>query len=481
MTTYQSIFQQIRNIPRPSHHEERIADYLCRFAEEHHLTYRRDVHHNVVIEKPASPGYEDHEAVVMLCHMDMVCVADPDKDFNPLTDPIEAVTYNEGGHLWMKADGTSLGADNGIGLSMALAILADTSLSHPHLEVFVTTNEEDGMSGAQGLSPDFISGRRVINLDSEAYDEITVASAGAIIQQASLPVAKIQMPSDYVAYSIEVTGGKGGHSGVDIGKGRANAIKVLANLLIVAIRQCNIKLYIVNFSGGQAAASIPSASEAKIVIPRDDTSRFLTLVAQCNHALLTQYATTDPDIVIRATPSVWHGSIMNEETTQVLLASINAIPVGVLQPSPTDDSLPLTSNNIGKVTFNSQLSTFNLEIHTRSFIDSEMRRIASEIEKIYLLSGATVDKVMESPAWTETDTTLLDVTTQVFKDVLDITPRPVSMHFVLEAGYLVRTFPGLHIVSIGPRILEPHSTHERVDLDTCDDIWRVTIELLRRL
>ena len=481
MTTYQSIFQQIRNIPRPSHHEERIADYLCRFAEEHHLTHRRDAHDNVVIEKPASPGYEDHEAVVILCHMDMVCVAEPGKAFNPLTDPIETVTYSEGGHLWMKADGTSLGADNGIGLSMALAILADSSLSHPHLEVLVTTNEEDGMSGAQGLSPDFISGRRVINLDSETYDEITVASAGAIIQRASLPVAKIQMPSDYVAYSIEVTGGKGGHSGVDIGRGRANAIKVLANLLIVAIRQCNIKLYIVNFSGGQAAASIPSASEAKIVIPRDDTSRFLTLVAQCNHALLTQYATTDPDIVIRATPSVWHGSIMNEETTQVLLASINAIPVGVLQSSPTDDSLPLTSNNIGKVTVNSQLSIVNLEIHTRSFIDSEMRRIASEIEKIYLLSGATVDKVMESPAWTETDTALLDVTTQVFKDVLDITPRSVSMHFVLEAGYLVRTFPGLHIVSIGPRILEPHSIHERVDLDTCDDIWRVTIELLKRL
>ncbi len=481
MTTYQSIFQQIRNIPRPSHHEERIADYLCRFAEEHHLTHRRDAHDNVVIEKPASPGYEDHEAVVILCHMDMVCVAEPGKAFNPLTDPIEAVTYSEGGHLWMKADGTSLGADNGIGLSMALAILADSSLSHPHLEVLVTTNEEDGMSGAQGLSPDFISGRRVINLDSETYDEITVASAGAIIQRASLPVAKIQMPSDYVAYSIEVTGGKGGHSGVDIGRDRANAIKVLANLLIVAIRQCNIKLYIVNFSGGQAAASIPSASEAKIVIPRDDTSRFLTLVAQCNHALLTQYATTDPDIVIRATPSVWHGSIMNEETTQVLLASINAIPVGVLQSSPTDDSLPLTSNNIGKVTVNSQLSIVNLEIHTRSFIDSEMRRIASEIEKIYLLSGATVDKVMESPAWTETDTALLDVTTQVFKDVLDITPRSVSMHFVLEAGYLVRTFPGLHIVSIGPRILEPHSIHERVDLDTCDDIWRVTIELLKRL
>lgn len=489
MTTYQDIFRQIRTIPRPSHHEERIANFLCQFAEDHSLTYRRDDHNNVVIEKPASPGYEDHETVVILNHMDMVCVSEPGKDFNPLTDPIEAITYNgdgngngnENGNTWMKANGTSLGADNGIGLSMALAILADPTLSHPRLEVLTTTNEEDGMSGAQALSPSFISGRRVVNLDSEAYDEITVASAGAIIQRATLPYSKISMPSGYAAYAIHVTGGKGGHSGVDINKGRANAIKVLANLLLVAIRQCDIKLYLVHFSGGQAAASIPSEAEAKIVIPKENATDFLTLVAQCNHALMTQFSATDPDMIIHAAPSVWHGTVMSEESTQVLLASINAVPVGVLQPSPTEENLPLTSNNIGKVTVNSKPSTVNLEFHTRSFIDSEMRRIAGEIEKIYHLTGATVDKVMEAPAWTETDTTLLDITNETFRDVLGFTPRPVSMHFVLEAGYLVRTYPGLHIVSIGPRILEPHSPNERVDLTTCDDIWRVTLELLKRL
>ena len=486
MTTYREIFDIIRTIPRPSHHEEKIADFLCQFADEYHLAYRRDAHNNVVIEKPASPGYEDHEPVVLLNHMDMVCVSAPDKQFNPLSDTIDAIIYDEidektgATHSWMKANGTSLGADNGIGLSMALAILADDSLPHPPLEVLTTTNEEDGMSGASHLSPTFIRGRKVINLDSEAYDETTVASAGAIIQEAHLPISRVAMPKDYVAYTISVSGGKGGHSGVDIDKGRANAIKVLANLLLVAIRQCDIKLYIVSFQGGQAAASIPSEAEAKVVIPKDNSSDFLSLVAQCNYALIKQFGETDPDIIIHAEPSVWHSSVMSEETTQVLLASINAVPVGVLQMSP-DDITPLTSNNIGLVTLNSKLSTLNLYFHTRSFVDSEMQRIASEIEKIYHLSGATVTKVMESPAWTESDTTLLQFTNSVFRDVLGFEPRAVSMHFVLEAGYLVNIFPGLHIVSIGPRILEPHSIHERVDLNTCDDIWRVTLELLKRL
>ena len=493
MTTYREFFDIIRTIPRPSHYEDKIADFLCRFADEHHLAYRRDAHNNVVIEKPASPGYEDHEPVVLLNHMDMVCVSAPDKQFTPISDAIDAIVYDEidektgATHSWMKANGTSLGADNGIGLSMALAILADDSLPHPPLEVLTTTNEEDGMSGASHLSPTFIRGRKVINLDSEAYDETTVASAGAIIQEAHLPISRVAMPKDYVAYTISVSGGKGGHSGVDINKGRANAIKVLANLLLVAIRQCDIKLYIVSFQGGQAAASIPSEAEAKVVIPKDNSSDFLSLVAQCNYALIKQFGETDPDIIIHAEPSVWHSSVMSEETTQVLLASINAVPVGVLQMSP-DDITPLTSNNIGLVnitgtgrTLNSPLSTLNLSFHTRSFIDSEMQRIASEIEKIYHLSGATVTKVMESPAWTESDTTLLQLTNSVFHDVLGFEPRAVSMHFVLEAGYLVNIFPGLHIVSIGPRILEPHSIHERVDLNTCDDIWRVTLELLKRL
>lgn len=484
---FYKIFSEINKIPRPSHHEEKIADFLCQFAEKHGLAWRRDKENCVVIEKPASPGYEDHEPVVILNHMDMVCVAEQGKKFNALTDGIEQVIVEEQGKKWMRANRTSLGADNGIGLSMALAILADDTLSHPALEVLTTTNEEDGMSGASQLAPDFIKGRRVLNLDSEAYDEITTGAAGALIQTARLPFHKIQMPQDYVAYEVTVTGGQGGHSGVDINKGRANAIKVLANLLLVAIRQCDIKLYLVNFEGGNAAASIPGNATAKIIVPKDKTEEFDMLVTQCDEALEAEYGETDAGIQVDSVPSVWHGAVVSEEGTHLLLACINGIPVGPTELLD-DQVTPMTSNNIGVVTMQSakdkstSMNAFVVSTHTRSFDDQKMEHLADQIKKIFEVSGAEVELVMNAPGWKEDESNeLVELTCKTFNDVLGFEPKKVNMHFVLEAGYLVNTFPGLHIASIGPRILEPHSTNERVQLDTVDNIWKVVVELLKRL
>lgn len=484
---YYKIFKELNNIPRPSHHEEKVADYLCQFAEKYGLTWRRDEQNCVVIEKPASPGYEDHEPVVILNHMDMVCVAEQGKKFNPLTDVIEPLRYVENGEEWMRANRTSLGADNGIGLSMALAILADDTIQHPALEVLTTTNEEDGMSGASNLSADFIRGRRVLNLDSEAYDEITIGAAGALIQTARLPFHKIQMPKGYVTYDVTVSGGLGGHSGVDINKGRANAIKVLANLLLVAIRQCDIKLYLVDFEGGNAAASIPSRATAKIIIPADQTELFDNLVTQCDEALEAEFYETDPNIQVDCVPAVWHGAVVSEEGTHLLLACINGIPVGPTEMLENSET-PMTSNNIGVVNMQSakdksaMMNTFIVTTHTRSFDGHKMENLADQIRKIFTVSGAEVELVMNAPAWKEDENNdLVALTCQTFDDVLGFTPKKVNMHFVLEAGYFVQTFPGLHIASIGPRILEPHSTSERVELSTIDNIWKVVIELLKRM
>lgn len=474
---YYDIFRQLNEIPRPSHHEERVADFLCQFAEKHSLAYRRDKENCIVIEKPASPGYESHEPVVILNHMDMVCVGDLD----PQKSAIKPETYtDENGEQWMRGKGTSLGADNGIGLSMALAILADDTLEHPALEVLTTTNEEDGMSGASQLAPDFIRGRRVVNLDSEAYDEITVGAAGALMQVAHLPYSKVQMPDGYVAYTVCVSGGKGGHSGVDIVKGRANAIKVLANLLLVAIRQLDIKLYLVSFEGGNAAAAIPGNAVAKIVLPKTDVDKFDTLVTQCDEALEAQFADTDPDVTIDCEPSVWHSHIVSEEATHLLLAAINGIPVGPTEMHPEIEGTPMTSNNIGLV--EQSQSAFSISTHTRSFDNQKMEALALQIRKIFEVSGAEVEQVMNAPAWQEdSDGEMVRLACETFRDVLGFEPKKVAMHFVLEAGYLVETFPGLHIASIGPRIIEPHSTNERVQLSTVDNIWKVTKELLRRL
>ncbi len=483
---YLSIFRQLTNIPRPSHHEEKVADFLYQFAIDHNLTYRRDANNCVVIEKPASPGYEDHEPVVLLNHMDMVCVSEADKPFNPQTSTITPITYEKDGETWMRADGTSLGADNGIGLSMALAILADDTIQHPALEVLTTTNEEDGMSGAAGLSPDFIKGRRVLNLDSEAYDEITVASAGAYMQKAKLPYNRIAIPKDYIAYEVSVFGGKGGHSGVDINRGRGNAIKILANLLLVAIRQLNIKLYLVSFYGGQAAAAIPGEAEAKVIIPSDQQEAFETLVRQCDDAVQAQYSETDPTLEVTFDQSVWNGMVVNEEGTHLLLASLNAIPTGPVKmmdnANPLDDSSSYveTSNNIGVVKQSN--NAFTVYIHTRSFNIDAMHDVARNISQIFTLTGAEVECQMDLSPWQEdTDSPLISQTIDTFQQVLGFKPKKVSMHFALEAGYYVEKFPGITIASIGPRILYPHSTHECVSLTTANNIWQVVIELLKKL
>ena len=467
MQSYLDIFKQLCAIPRPSHHEEKVADFLCNFAKEHGLTYHRDEHNCVVIEMPATPGYEDKEPIVILNHMDMVCVAE---EGYPVPGPVKTIEYEENGERWMRADHTSLGADNGIGLSMALAILADDSLPHPALEVLTTTCEETDMSGAAGLASDFFKGRRVLNIDSEAYNEITVASAGAHIQVAHLPYRRTAMPKDYITLSVSVAGGRGGHSGVDIGSGRANAIKILCNLLLVAIRQTNIKLYLINIKGGQAYSAIPCEAEAKICIPKENAEAFNILVSQCNDAIKAQYSETDPDVMVSTEPAVWHSSVINEEGTHLILASVNGIPSGPVTMRP--DGGVETSNNIGII--DSQGERCTISSHTRSFSMQALEELADNISKIFTLTGAEVKTIMHVSPWEEDlHHPWVQHVMNTFQQELGFTPTPVSMHFALEAGYFVEKFPDIHIASIGPRIMYPHSPNEKVSLTTADNIWRV--------
>ena len=292
VTPVLDIFHQLNQIPRPSHHEEKAADFLCRFAEKLGLEYERDAQNCVVIRKPATPGHENAEPIVILNHMDMVCVSEPGKDFHPLTDAIEA--YVEDG--WMKARGTSLGADNGIGLSMALAILQDDTLVHGPIEVLTTTNEEDGMSGASALSPDFIRGRKVLNLDSEDYDTITIGAAGAYLQRARIAFKREEVPEGYVFRKLQITGGRGGHSGVDINKTRINANKRLGKFLFSGSQAISIVL--VSFNGGDASASIASSATAVIGVKEKDLPVLEEQVEFLSETLQKIYEPTDPNIKV---------------------------------------------------------------------------------------------------------------------------------------------------------------------------------------
>ena len=466
------IFAQLNRVPRPSHNEGRIADWLCGFARAHGLEFDRDGNNCVVIRKPATPGYEDCEPLVILNHMDMVCVADQGVAFDPVSSPIQA--YVEDG--WMKAKGTSLGADNGIGLSMALAILQDDTIRHPALEVLTTTNEEDGMSGAAGLSPDFIRGRKVLNLDSEDYDTITVGAAGAYLQTHRVPVVREPSPEGFRFFGLSVSGGLGGHSGVDINKGRGNANKLLFSLL--GRIAGSVPMALASVSGGQASASIASCARAEVGVPENSVDKFLCEVAGFAEEVRNRFGATDPGLSVEAQelPSV-PATVLGADGTARLTSAFAAVPCGVTEPEGCDAATtPVTSNNIGLVY--EEDGAVVVTTHTRSFVDSEMIALGERIKAAF---NADTTLVMSAPAWRESrDSEYIGMVSDAFVDVLGFRPRNVEMHFVLEAGYYVSKYPGIQIACIGPRIVCPHSTKERVEIGTVENIWKLVKEILGR-
>ena len=467
-----SIFKELNQIPRPSHHEEKVADYLCRFAERLQLEYERDAENCVVIRKPATPGHEEATPIVLLNHMDMVCVGME----NPLTYPIEA--YVENG--WMKARGTSLGADNGIGLSMALAVLEDDSIVHGPLEVITTTNEEDGMSGAANLSKDFLRGRKVINLDSEDYDTITTGAAGACLQFHRIPIQRQPAPGGKRRwYRISFEGGLGGHSGVDINKGRCSAVVAAWALLAAVYNEYDFD--VANIRIGEANASIASSAEIIVCVPSGEASEFMKAQEEMmNEWLHEEYGQGDSHMRCTIEKCEKQDTVIPAEAFKALMSCLEQIPQGVVKMSEVMKDTVETSNNVGRIL--TEEDHILVSTHTRSFIDSDMETLSKEIADVFAESGATSELVMSAPAWQENQQSdFLRLTSDTFNDVLGWRPRMVAMHFVLEAGFFVQHYPGIEIASIGPRIVEPHSTSERVELSTIEDIWQVLIALLSRL
>lgn len=466
------IFSKLNQIPRPSHHEEKVADFICDYARQLGLEYQRDRQNCVVIRKPATPGYEHAETVAVLNHMDMVCVGMND----PLRDTVRPVVENG----WMRADGTSLGADNGMGLSMALAMLADDSIVHGPVEVITTTNEEDGMTGAAGLSPDFILARKVINLDSEDYDTITVGAAGAYLQEHRLPLTHEQAPGGKRRwFRITIQGGRGGHSGVDINKGRASAVVLSWAILAAIYNEYDLELASIHV--GEANASIATSAELIITVPSGEAAEFVKAQQQqFNDWIREEYGDTDPDVTCRIEKISPQPTIICHDAFHALMMALEQIPQGVIKMSEQMENTVETSNNVGRIL--TCEDHFLITTHTRSFVNAEMTRIGREIAQVFSRHGAASTVIMSAPVWQEdTASDFLRLTSDVFNDVLGWRPRPVAMHFVLEAGYFVEKYPGIQIASIGPRIVEPHSAVERVQLSTVDDIWKVFIELLRRL
>ena len=435
------IFKELNQIPRPSHHEEQVANYLCQFAERLQLPYKRDNENCVVISKPATPGHEGAEPIVL---------------------------------------GTSLGADNGIGLSMALAVLESNDIVHGPLEVMTTTNEEDGMSGASQLSKDFLRGRKVINLDSEDYDTITTGAAGACLQFHRIPLERVAPPSigERSWYTIHFEGGLGGHSGVDINKNRCSAVVATHRLLREICKEKDVKVASIKI--GEANASIASTADVVLCIPDEATAFMKQQEEAMNEWLRKEYGKSDAHMICTINACESQETVINSEAFETLMTCLEQIPQGVVKMSEVMKDTVETSNNIGRIL--TEDDHLFVSTHTRSFIDSEMERLSRTIANVFATHGATSETIMSAPAWQEDqESDFLRLTSDTFNDILGWRPRMVAMHFVLEAGFFVQHYPGIQMASIGPRIVEPPSTSERIELSTIDDIWRVLLELLRRL
>lgn len=470
------LFRKLNSIPRASHHEEKVADFLCQYAESLGLEYDRDAENCVVIRKPATPGHEAAEPVVLLNHMDMVAVGDGSRPFDPLNDGIEA--YVENG--WMKARGTSLGADNGIGLSMALSVLADDSIVHGPLEVLTTTNEEDGMTGAAAMATDFVRGRKVINLDSEDYDTITVGAAGAYLQIGEWKTEYEDVPEGCIFKKIVMDGGLGGHSGVDINKGRCNCIKELAELLSGDfVYELMSNVFICSMNGGSANASIASSAEITLALKPEFKDKLNKYIESWNTAIKQKYVKTDPNVGVRVEDAAPCSKHLPYALS--ILRCIYNLPFGVVAMRNDMPGTVMTSNNIGVLKTTDDKIT--LSCHSRSFSNDEMHHLAEFINMTMRdRKAVNVEIVMDTPGWQENQRSdYMKLVDSTFQDVLGFSPRKVAMHFVLEAGYYVQKFPGIEIACIGPRIIEPHSTKERVELSTVDNIYKVLVELLKRM
>ena len=363
---------------------------------------------------------------------------------------------------------------------MALAVLEDDSIVHPALEVMTTTNEEDGMSGAANLSKDFLKGRKVINLDSEDYDTITTGAAGACLQFHRIPLLRKPAPGGKRRwYCIRFEGGLGGHSGVDINKGRCSAV-VPAWAILAAIYS-EYDFDVASIKIGEANASIASSAEIILTIPSGEGAEFVKQQEEMmNEWLREEYGDNDPNMHCTIEKCEPQETVINPEALKALLTALEQIPQGVVKMSETMKDTVETSNNVGRIL--TEDDHIFVSTHTRSFIDSDMDALSQDIARVFADCEAQSETIMSAPAWQEDQQSdFLRLTSDTFQDVLGWRPRMVAMHFVLEAGFFVQHYPGIQMASIGPKIVEPHSTSERVELKTIDDIWAVLIEMLKRL
>ncbi|WP_026957370.1 aminoacyl-histidine dipeptidase [Aliagarivorans taiwanensis] len=457
-------FDQICAIPHPSYHEQALIDWVVSWAKDQGLDVQLDEVSNVIIRKPATKGMEDREGVILQAHLDMVPQANSDTQHDFTADPIRPYIDGE----WVTAEGTTLGADNGIGAASILAVLASDDIAHGPLEALLTINEEAGMDGAFGLKPGLLEGKLLLNTDSEQEGEVYMGCAGGGDTNVTFTADYIDA-SDAASFELVIKGLKGGHSGCDIHTGRANANKLLARLL--AKLQQTDGLSLATIEGGSLRNAIPR--EAKAQIQLADVAAAKALLDSEIAAITAEYARVEDTLSIELVESAAPAQVMSPAMSDKLIASLNACINGVISMSQDIEGVVETSLNVGVIRTD-ESGNIKLQILVRSLVDSGRLMVESSLASLFKLAGAEVDHSGAYPGWKpDPNSALKTVIEQSYQQLFDKHPNTMVIHAGLECGLFKAAYPEWDMASFGPTIKFPHSPDEKVNIASVEKYWEL--------
>ncbi|MBR6354731.1 MAG: aminoacyl-histidine dipeptidase [Paludibacteraceae bacterium] len=469
-------FYSLTQIPRPSGKKEEISKFLADYGRSLGLETVVDEIGNVIIRKPASAGMENHPGVILQGHMDMVPQKNNDTQFDFEKDPIHA--YIEDNKEWVTADGTTLGADNGIGVATAMAILADKNVVHPPLEAFFTVDEETGMYGAHALQGGVLQGKILLNLDSETEGELYIGCAGGVDTTARFDFTPVEVEEGDIALKISLKGLKGGHSGCDIHLQRANANKLLFRFLKVAVADYEARL--AEVEGGSLRNAIPREASAVITIPADGKEEMLQLVDEWEDLFIKEYDGIEDDIHFTAEEVACPKTELPEDVQDFLIHAITICPHGVYRMIPEMPDVVETSNNLSAIKMEG--NSVVVLCLTRSSVESRKEELKQMIQSTFAVAGAEVEFSGAYPGWKPNlNSRILGVMKDIYTKKFGNAPRIVTIHAGLECGIIGRNYPGMDMISFGPTIEHPHSPDERVNIATVQKYYDFLLETLKAL
>ena len=459
-------FEMLCSVPHGSGNTKQISDLCVKFAQERGLRFRQDKLNNVIIWKDATPGYENTEPLILQGHIDMVCAFEPDCGIDMKTDGLKLVVDGD----WVKADKTSLGADNGIGVAIAMALLDDDTLKHPRLEALFTTDEETGMFGANGVDLSVLEGHNLINIDSEEEGYLTVSCAGGVRADCLFPADWEAAPGDSQFYEVVIDGLKGGHSGAEIDKGRASAIQLMGRFLFRAEKETGLR--IASMEGGTFTNVIPLYCRSVVSVPADKTACFEALCKADEEMFRIEYYTPDPGLRMTCAATEAADRVLSAARTKALLNMLLLAPYGVEAMSMDLPGLVQTSINLGVI--RTEEERIGLFFSVRSAYSSQREMMTERLQALCALFGVSFSTHDSYPAWAyKTESRLRDTLSAACAEVLGREPGITATHGGLECGLFMEKRPDFDCVSIGPDLREVHSVRERLSISSTERLYNI--------